>query len=82
MKWGSMQMLIVNTLEGDPRVFELYGEDVSIGRDRIHDMQLADASVIGFMRPLSGRAVATPSRTAEATTVSSSMRIGSRQDGA
>ena len=31
MKWGSMQMLIVNTLEGDPRVFELYGEDVSIG---------------------------------------------------
>lgn len=45
MKWGSMQMLIVNTPEGDPRVFELYGEDVSIGRDRIHDMQLADASV-------------------------------------
>ena len=38
-------MLIVNTPAGAPRVFELFGEDVSIGRDRIHDMQLAHASV-------------------------------------
>lgn len=38
-------MLIVNTPEGEPRVFDLFGEDVSIGRDRIHDMQLAHASV-------------------------------------
>jgi pSer/pThr/pTyr-binding forkhead associated (FHA) protein len=40
-----MQMLIVKTPEGPPRVFDLFGEDVSIGRDRIHDMQLAHASV-------------------------------------
>ena len=40
-----MQMLIVNTPEGEPRVFDLFGEDVSIGRDRVHDMQLRHASV-------------------------------------
>ena len=40
-----MQMLIVNTPDGEPRVFDLFGEDVSIGRDRVHDMQLAHASV-------------------------------------
>ena len=40
-----MQMLIVQTPEGENRVFDLYGDDVTIGRERGHDMQLAHASV-------------------------------------
>ncbi len=40
-----MQMLIVQTLDGEHRVFDLYGEDVTIGRERQRDMQLAHASV-------------------------------------
>lgn len=40
-----MQMLIVKQPEGDLRVFDLYGEDISIGRDRVQDMQLAHQSV-------------------------------------
>ena len=40
-----MQLLIVQTLDGEHRVFELYGEDVLIGRERGRDLQLAHASV-------------------------------------
>ncbi len=40
-----MQMLIVQTVDGQQRVFELYGEDVTIGRERGRDLQLAHASV-------------------------------------
>jgi len=40
-----MQMLIVKQPEGEMLVFDLYGEDVSIGRDRAQDMQLAHQSV-------------------------------------
>ena len=40
-----MQMLIVQTLDGEHRVFELYGEDIVIGRERGRDLQLAHASV-------------------------------------
>ena len=40
-----MQMLIVQTPEGENRVFDLYGDDVTIGRERGHDMQLAHPSV-------------------------------------
>ena len=40
-----MQMLIVKGPEGPMRVFDLYGEDVWIGRDAIRDMQLAHVSV-------------------------------------
>jgi pSer/pThr/pTyr-binding forkhead associated (FHA) protein len=40
-----MQMLIVQNPEGENRVFDLYGEDITIGRERGHDMQLAHASV-------------------------------------
>jgi pSer/pThr/pTyr-binding forkhead associated (FHA) protein len=40
-----MQMLIVQNPEGENRVFELYGEDITIGRERGHDMQLAHSSV-------------------------------------
>lgn len=38
-------MLIIQTLDGHHRVFDLYGEDVTIGRERHRDMQLAHASV-------------------------------------
>ena len=40
-----MQMLIVQNPEGENRVFDLYGEDITIGRERGHDMQLAHPSV-------------------------------------
>ena len=40
-----MQMLIVKQPEGEMRVFDLYGEDVLIGRNRAQDMQLAHQSV-------------------------------------
>ena len=40
-----MQMLIVQTPDGENRVFDLYGDDVTIGRERGHDMQLAHPSV-------------------------------------
>lgn len=40
-----MQLLIVQMPDGEHRVFDLYGEDVSIGRERARDMQLAHASV-------------------------------------
>jgi len=40
-----MQMLIVQNPDGENRVFDLYGEDITIGRERGHDMQLAHASV-------------------------------------
>jgi hypothetical protein len=40
-----MQMLIVQNPEGENRVFDLYGEDITIGRERGHDMQLTHASV-------------------------------------
>lgn len=40
-----MQMLIVQLPDGENRVFDLYGEDITIGRERGHDMQLAHASV-------------------------------------
>lgn len=40
-----MQMLIVQTVDGQQRVFELYGEDITIGRERERDLQLAHASV-------------------------------------
>ncbi len=40
-----MQLLIVQMLDGQHRVFDLYGEDVTIGRERQRDMQLAHASV-------------------------------------
>lgn len=38
-------MLIVQMPDGEHRVFELYGEDIVIGRERGRDMQLAHASV-------------------------------------
>ena len=38
-----MQLLIVQTLDGEHRVFELYGEDIVIGRERGRDLQLAHA---------------------------------------
>ena len=40
-----MQMLIVKNPDGEMRVFDLYGEDVTIGRERGQDMQLSHASV-------------------------------------
>ncbi len=40
-----MQMLIVQNPEGENRVCDLYGEDITIGRERGHDMQLAHPSV-------------------------------------
>lgn len=40
-----MQMLIVQAPNGTNRVFDLYGDDVTIGRERGHDMQLAHPSV-------------------------------------
>ncbi len=40
-----MQMLIVKQPEGEMRVFDLYGEDICIGRDRGQDLQLAHQSV-------------------------------------
>jgi pSer/pThr/pTyr-binding forkhead associated (FHA) protein len=40
-----MQMLIVQTLDGAQRVFDLFGEDVMIGREMVCDMQLAHDSV-------------------------------------
>ena len=40
-----MQMLIVQTLDGAHRVFDLFGEDVLIGREMACDMQLAHDSV-------------------------------------
>ena len=42
---ADMQMLIVKQPEGEMRVFDLYGEDVAIGRDRAQDMQLAHQSL-------------------------------------
>ena len=38
-------MLIVKSPDGSMRVFDLYGEDVSIGRESSQDMQLAHVSV-------------------------------------
>jgi len=40
-----MQMLIVQSPDGENRVFDLYGEDITIGRERGHDMQLVHPSV-------------------------------------
>jgi hypothetical protein len=40
-----MQMLIVQSPNGPNRVFDLYGDDVTIGRERGLDMQLAHPSV-------------------------------------
>ena len=40
-----MQMLIVQEPDGQNRAFDLYGDDVTIGRERGHDMQLAHPSV-------------------------------------
>ena len=40
-----MQMLIVQNPEGENRVFDLYGEDITVGRERGHDLQLTHPSV-------------------------------------
>ena len=40
-----MQMLIVKNPDGEMRVFDLYGEDVTIGRERGQDMQLSHSSI-------------------------------------
>ena len=40
-----MQMLIVQNPDGDSRVFDLYGEDITIGREYGHDLQLTHPSV-------------------------------------
>jgi len=40
-----MELLIVQTPEGAARVFDLFGEDVLIGREKVCDMQLVHDSV-------------------------------------
>ena len=40
-----MQMLIVQNPDGDSRVFDLYGEDITIGREYGQDLQLTHPSV-------------------------------------
>ena len=40
-----MQMLIVQNPDGDSRVFDLYGEDITVGREYGHDLQLTHPSV-------------------------------------